>query len=152
MSSSVIPAAFSIVFGESLLAIQLPNTTPNRLVMISAVPDPKKTIQGDCDCALINRVDSCVLSPISARKMVTNVVAKMTSGVCCLVGLSQTKGDDTSTNVVAQLQSSSSFCSGWLIVSDVVRFKGLESSFTGCIFLLVKLFSFSYHFLKIFYK
>lgn len=84
--------------------------------MTSAAADPKNTTHGDCDSALINRVDSCVLSPISARKMVKNVVAKMTTGVCGFSCLSETTGDGSSTKAVVELQSISSFSSGLLSV------------------------------------
>ena len=39
--------------------------------------DPKKTTQGDRDSALISRVLSWVLSPISAKNMVKKVEAKI---------------------------------------------------------------------------
>ena len=51
--------------------------TPRRLVAMRARADPKKTIQGDRDSALIKRVLSWVLSPISAKNMVKKVEAKI---------------------------------------------------------------------------
>jgi hypothetical protein len=39
--------------------------------------DPKKTTQGDRDSAVISRVLSWVLSPISAKNMVKKVEAKI---------------------------------------------------------------------------
>jgi hypothetical protein len=51
--------------------------TPSRLVAMRARADPKKTTQGDRDSALISRVLSWVLSPISAKNMVKKVEAKI---------------------------------------------------------------------------
>jgi len=50
--------------------------TPRRLVVIKAREEAAKTTQGEPDSALINRVVSWVLSPISARKIVKNVDVK----------------------------------------------------------------------------
>lgn len=58
IKSNIIPADFSTVLGESLVDIQLPKTTPKKLVVIKAAADPRKTTQGAWDSALINSVDS----------------------------------------------------------------------------------------------
>ena len=76
ISSRLTPAAVSTVLGASLFASHLPIRTPNKLVAMSAVAEPRNTIHGDWDWALSKRVDSWVLSPNSARKMVKNVEPK----------------------------------------------------------------------------
>lgn len=63
-----------------------PKRTPNKLVVTSAAADPKNTIHGDWDSALINKVDSWVLSPNSARKIVKNVEPKTATDDRFLVG------------------------------------------------------------------
>lgn len=50
--------------------------TPNKLVATRAKAEPAKTTQGDLDSALINKVLSWVLSPISAKKIVRKVEKK----------------------------------------------------------------------------
>ena len=73
MPSSMAPAAVSRVAGETRRASHCPSSTPIRLVVIRALPAPRKTIQGAWDWALINSVVTWVLSPSSARKMVIKV-------------------------------------------------------------------------------
>ena len=63
----------SNVFGDTNLEIQRPSSTPTKLVAISAVPAPSKTLRGDRDWAAINMVANWVLSPISAKKIVIKV-------------------------------------------------------------------------------
>jgi hypothetical protein len=67
------PASKSKVFGDTIFDIHRPSNTPTKLVAISAVPAPNKTLSGDFDCAAINIVANCVLSPISAKKIVKKV-------------------------------------------------------------------------------
>ena len=50
--------------------------TPIKLVVTKAAAAPAKTIQGDCDSALMNNVANWVLSPISERKIVRKVELK----------------------------------------------------------------------------
>ena len=82
MISKLAPAAVSNVLGASRVASHCPKRTPNKLVVTSAAPDPKNTTHGDWDSALINRVDSWVLSPNSARKIVKNVEPKTAPDDC----------------------------------------------------------------------
>jgi len=77
IKSKLTPAAFSIVLGSTRVANHCPKSTPNKLVVTSAVPAPRKTTQGLWDSAVINIVVIWVLSPISAKKMVKKVEAKM---------------------------------------------------------------------------
>ncbi len=58
INNNITPADFSTVLGESLVDIQLPRTTPKKLVVIKAAPEPRNTTQGEWDSALINKVDS----------------------------------------------------------------------------------------------
>lgn len=76
MPMSMVPAAVSRVVGETRRASHCPSSTPMRLVLIKAVPAPKKTIQGAWDWALISSVVTWVLSPSSAKKIVINVEPK----------------------------------------------------------------------------
>ncbi len=76
MPISIVPAAVSRVVGETRRASHCPSSTPIRLVLIKAVPAPRKTIQGAWDWALMSSVVTWVLSPSSAKKMVMNVEPK----------------------------------------------------------------------------
>ena len=49
MPRSMAPAAVSRVDGDTRRASHCPSSTPMRLVVTSAVPAPKNTIQGDWD-------------------------------------------------------------------------------------------------------
>ena len=82
MKSKSAPADVSRVLGESRVANQRPIRTPSKLVATSAAAAPAKTTQGDWDWALISRVASWVLSPISARKIVKNVEPKIPHTPC----------------------------------------------------------------------
>ena len=77
INNKVKPAARSKVWGWIWRANHWPSKTPNKLVVIKALPAPKNTTQGLWDSAVINKVVIWVLSPISARKMVKNVEVKI---------------------------------------------------------------------------
>lgn len=62
--------------GDRRFANHCPNSTPIKLVAMRARAAPRNTTIGDRDSAVINSVANWVLSPISAKKMVTNVEAK----------------------------------------------------------------------------
>ena len=70
-------AKVSIVSSATRLASQRPRRTPIKLVVIRAKAAPRKTTQGASDSAVISKVVSWVLSPISARKMVIKVELKI---------------------------------------------------------------------------
>jgi hypothetical protein len=74
MASRLVPVAVFNVFSGTRWANQRPTITPKRLVASSAEAAPAKTIQGEFDSADIKRVASWVLSPSSARKIVTKAV------------------------------------------------------------------------------
>ena len=57
-----------------IVAIVLPAITPNKLARTRAQEEPSKTAIGRLLLPLIARVANWVLSPISARKTVVNVV------------------------------------------------------------------------------
>lgn len=77
MNRRMTAAKVSMVSSETRLASQRPKRTPIKLVVIRAKAAPKKTTQGASDSAVINRVVSWVLSPISAKKMVIKVEPKI---------------------------------------------------------------------------
>ena len=77
INSRMTAAKVSIVFSETRLASQRPRRTPIKLVVIRAKAAPKKTTQGESDSAVMRRVVSWVLSPISAKKMVIKVEPKI---------------------------------------------------------------------------
>lgn len=62
--------------GDRRFANHWPNSTPIKLVATRAKAAPKNTTIGDRDSAVIKRVANWVLSPISAKKIVTNVETK----------------------------------------------------------------------------
>ncbi len=47
ISINITPADFSTVERENLLAIQLPNSTPSKLVVINAAAEPRNTTTGE---------------------------------------------------------------------------------------------------------
>ena len=55
------------------VASHRPMRHPNKLVATSAVDAPANTIQGAWDSAVISKVATWVLSPISDKKMVKKV-------------------------------------------------------------------------------
>lgn len=76
MAANVKPAAISKVLADNRLDNHRPSNTPIRLVQIKATAAPVNTNQGEWDSAVINKVATWVLSPISAKKMVIKVVPK----------------------------------------------------------------------------
>lgn len=68
------PAIVLSMLGETRLASHLPAATPRKLVVTRAIAAPRNTIRGDFDSAAIIKVVICVLSPISAKNTVKNVV------------------------------------------------------------------------------
>jgi hypothetical protein len=68
------PAIVLSILGETRLASHLPAATPRKLVVTNAIAAPINTIRGDFDSAVIIKVVICVLSPISAKNTVKNVV------------------------------------------------------------------------------
>ena len=63
------------------LAIEPPARAPKRVAKISANDEPINTANGLLVVLLKVMVVNCVLSPISARKTVTNVVNKSVSSI-----------------------------------------------------------------------
>lgn len=70
------PAAKSNLRGLMRVESQRPTNTPKKLVVTNADPAPANTTQGEWDSAAISRVVTWVLSPNSASRIVTKVVAK----------------------------------------------------------------------------
>jgi hypothetical protein len=70
------PVASSKVLGFKTFDNHCPTKTPTKLVLINAKADPQKTTQGLWDWALMSNVATWVLSPNSAKKIVTKVEAK----------------------------------------------------------------------------
>jgi hypothetical protein len=93
------PALRSRVLRSSRVASQRPRRTPRRLVQIRALPAPAKTTQGLWDWAVIRSVVIWVLSPSSARKIVTAVEPKTVQAPegFSAIGLSSGAGDGAMT-------------------------------------------------------
>ena len=74
MTMNAIAAARLIQTSGKIIPTTLPTTTPIAETAVKAKAEPMKTAQGRLDCAAIVIAASCVLSPISARKITPNVV------------------------------------------------------------------------------
>lgn len=117
-----IPAAVSIASSETRFANHRPSSTPNRLVVTKAEPAPRKTINGFWDSAVMSRVVSWVLSPISANKIVRKVevntlakvdfVAGLTLGAGEVLGLFKEVEAKDAEGVAFELDRSGGMCAG----------------------------------------